>query len=366
MDLIDAEKPIVYVMGATLASRLWIQALLMESYDVKMSVDLKQFMQQWDMLGKQATLILLDSQMPIATREAIFHEAKCNPAKWNTPVVLYGTPATDADELTGFEQGAADYLVMPLCPNIFKAKIHARFAQHEYSNTILLINRQLEEVVARRVADISKVQDATMMAMTALAKTRDSDTGNHICRTQHYVRALSMALQHHPRFACFLTERNIDLLFKSAPLHDIGKVGIPDRILLKPGRLDTSEMAIMQTHTTLGRDAIEYAEKLMGSGEGFLTIAKEIAYSHQEKWDGSGYPQGLVSEEIPLSARLMAVADVYDAITSPRVYKPGMPHTVAVDIIVQGKGLHFCPETVDAFLSIHGEFKAIAALYADT
>ncbi|WP_210546557.1 HD domain-containing phosphohydrolase [Rhodoferax sp. PAMC 29310] len=200
--------------------------------------------------------------------------------------------------------------------------------------------------------------------MTALAKTRDSETGNHICRTQHYVLALSMALQTHPRFSHFLTNRNIEILFKSAPLHDIGKVGIPDRILLKPGSFDASEMEIMKTHTTLGRDAIQYAERLLEHGLDFLTIAKQIAYSHHEKWDGSGYPQGLVGDEIPIPALLMAVADVYDTIISRRVYKPGMPHLRAVDIIMT-KGHHFDPDIVDAFLSILDEFKAISRQFPD-
>jgi putative two-component system response regulator len=143
-------------------------------------------------------------------------------------------------------------------------------------------------------------------------------------------------------------------------------VGIPDRILLKPGRLTAAEMAVMKTHTTLGRDTIAYAETLMGGQLDFLGLAKEIAYSHQEKWDGSGYPQGLRGDAIPISARLMAVADVYDAIISRRVYKPGMSHAEAVDIIVEGSGTHFDPDIVDAFLKVRHEFQKIALMYADS
>lgn len=202
--------------------------------------------------------------------------------------------------------------------------------------------------------------------MASLAETRDTDTGNHIRRTQYYVRALAENLKTHPRFARFLTDHNIDMLYKSAPLHDIGKVGIPDRILLKPGPFEPHEMEIMKTHTTLGRDAIQHAEDSLGIEVEFLKMAKEIALGHQEKWDGSGYPAGLSGDDIPVSARLMAVADVYDALISRRVYKAGMPHEQAVVIISEGKGSHFDPDMVDAFLELQDEFRAIAMRYADS
>ena len=210
------------------------------------------------------------------------------------------------------------------------------------------------------------VLDVIILAMTSLAETRDSDTGNHIRRTQHYVRALAQHLKPHARFTSHLTDSAIDVLFKSAPLHDIGKVGIPDRILLKPGQLTPDEFEIIKTHTTLGHDAIEQAEQTLGASADFLRVAKEIALSHQEKWDGSGYPQGLAGDDIPMSARLMAVADVYDALISERVYKRAMPHDRAVAIIFQGRGAHFDPDMVDAFIEIQSEFQAIAQRFSDT
>ena len=207
---------------------------------------------------------------------------------------------------------------------------------------------------------------ARALAMATLAETRDLDTGNHIRRTQHYVKALAEKLRTHPRFASVLTDNYIQMLFKSAPLHDIGKVGIPDRILLKPGRLTPEEFEIMKTHTTLGPDAIEHAEIQLGMPVEFLSTAKEIALSHQEKWDGSGYPQGLAGEAIPLSARLMAVADVYDALISRRVYKNSVPHEQAVAIIQEGRGVHFDPDITDAFVELQESFRAIAARFADS
>lgn len=223
----------------------------------------------------------------------------------------------------------------------------------------------LENEVSRRAREIEAIQDVTILAMASLAETRDNETGNHIRRTQFYVRALAERLQSHPRFSGFLNDHTINLLFKSAPLHDIGKVGIPDRILLKPGRLEPEEMAIMKTHTTLGWEALDHAEKTLGTDVAFLRLAKEIALSHHEQWDGQGYPEGLRGDAIPVSARLMAVADVYDALISNRVYKKGMPPAQAAKIVREGRGSHFDPDVVDAFIALQDQFEAIAQRFND-
>lgn len=189
--------------------------------------------------------------------------------------------------------------------------------------------------------------------------------GNHLRRTQHYVRTLAEQLRDHPRFTEVLTPDAIRLLFKSAPMHDIGKVGIPDAILLKPGRLTPEEFEVMKTHTTLGYEAIRRAELSLGEELPFLGFCKEIALSHQEKWDGSGYPQGLAGDAIPVSARLMALADVYDALISERVYKPAMSHTDARALILKGRAQHFDPDVVDAFLSVEAQFISIAERFQE-
>ena len=226
-------------------------------------------------------------------------------------------------------------------------------------------NDRLEYLVTERTSELLQTRDATIYAFAVLAETRDSDTGNHIRRTQRYVRALAQELRNDHHFANTLTDESVELLFKSAPLHDIGKVGIPDNILLKPGKLTSEEFAVMKCHPTIGRDAILAAESVLGAENGFLRFAREIAYSHQEKWDGSGYPEGLSGAAIPLSARLMAVADVYDALISRRVYKPPFSHATAVQIITQGSGAHFDPDIVAAFSRIADEFNAIACKYSD-
>jgi response regulator RpfG family c-di-GMP phosphodiesterase len=235
----------------------------------------------------------------------------------------------------------------------------------EARNFLKCQNDLLESEVEKRTRKIQHTQDAAIILLASVVETRDNETGNHVRRTQHYLRALAKQLQSHPSFAGYLTVHQTDILFKSAPLHDIGKVGIPDSILLKPGKLSPEEFEIMKTHAALGFAAIENAERRLGVKVEFLACAKEIALNHHEKWDGSGYPRKLVGSEIPISARLMAVADVYDALTTRRVYKDAIPHAAAVAIIIEGAGRHFDPDVVCAFADIADEFEAIACRYSD-
>ena len=269
------------------------------------------------------------------------------------------------DEEFGLRLGAVDYITKPISPPIVLARVETHLTLKRARQFLQDRNAYLEAEVWRRSREVMAIQEVTIMAMASLAETRDNATGNHIRRTQHYVRVLAQHLRHHPRFAAALNDETIELLFKSAPLHDIGKVGIPDRILLKPGRLTPNEFEIMKTHAALGRDAIAAAERYLDTPDSFLRFAREIAYSHQEKWDGSGYPEGLWGEQIPLSARLMAVADVYDALISRRIYKPALPHEQAVAMIREGRDQHFDPDIVDAFLECAEQFRTIAARFAD-
>ena len=213
---------------------------------------------------------------------------------------------------------------------------------------------------ARREAD--KAKDAVIFAMASIAEMRDNETGNHIHRTQHYVRVLAEAAR--ALFPDQLDDRTVDLIVKSAPLHDIGKVGIPDNILLKPGPLTREERASMEEHAEIGRHAIAAAQKYLDCGP-FLTLAGEIAHTHHERWDGSGYPRGLAGNAIPLAGRLMAIADVYDALVSPRVYKAAMPHDDAVRLIAAERGRHFDPVLVDLFVTLAADFDLINQQFRD-
>ena len=311
-------------------------------------------------------LILLDIMMPGMDGYEVCRQLKAHSLTQDIPVIFLTAKAEVEDEKMGLELGAVDYLTKPISPPIALARVKNHLLLKSSADFLRDKSVFLEKEVVLRTQEVMAVQDVTILTMASLAETRDSETGNHIRRTQFYVKALAEKLKTNPRFSGILTESYINVLFKSAPLHDIGKVGIPDRILLKPGRFEPHEFEIMKTHTTLGRDAIEHAEQTLGTPVPFLSMAKEIAYSHQEKWDGSGYPQGLAGEDIPLCARLMAVADVYDALISRRVYKEGMPHEKAVQIMIDGRGSHFDPDLIDAFIELQEEFRAIAKRFHDT
>jgi putative two-component system response regulator len=311
-------------------------------------------------------LILLDVMMPGMNGYEVCQRLKATAGTRDIPVIFLTAKAEMEDERKGLELGAVDYITKPVSPPIVMARVKTHLALKASADFLRDQNDYLEQEVAKRTREVAAIQDVTIQAMASLAETRDSDTGNHIRRTQHYVQALAEKLRDHPRFSDFLTERTITVLFKSAPLHDIGKVGIPDRILLKPGRFEPQEFEIMKTHTTLGRNAIECAERSLGTDVEFLRMAKEIALSHHEKWDGTGYPQGLCGDAIPISARLMALADVYDALISRRVYKDGMPHEKAVQIILSGRASHFDPDIVDAFMALQEVFRATALRFADS
>lgn len=359
------QKPTILVVDDTPANLSLMTSLLKGRYHVKVANNGEKAIELAHM-APIPDLILLDIMMPGMSGYDVIKRLRAGVVTRHIPVVFLTAMSSAEDETLGLELGAADYITKPITPAVVMARVRTQLENKAAADFLRDQASFLESAVASRTVELGALQDVTILAMASLAETRDSDTGNHIRRTQHYVRVLARQVQNHPRFGYFLDDATIELLFKSAPLHDIGKVGIPDRILLKPGRFTPEEFEIMKTHTTLGRDAIAAAEKQLGKEVAFLRHAKDIALYHQEKWDGSGYPEGLAGDAIPISARLMAVADVYDALISRRVYKEGIPHEKAVGIIVEGRGTHFDPDLVDAFLSVQDEFRAIALRYGDS
>ncbi|MBU0673115.1 MAG: two-component system response regulator [Proteobacteria bacterium] len=303
-------------------------------------------------------LILLDIMMPGMDGYEVCRRLKDRADTRNIPVIFVSALNDVEDEYRGLELGAVDYITKPFSPPIVKARIknHLDLKCHR---------DHLEMLVLERTHELELTQEATIESMAVLAEYRDPETGGHIKRTQNYVRALAERLKDHPKYCSYLTPEVIALLYKSAPLHDIGKVGIPDNILLKPGKLTPEEFEIMKKHAAYGHDTIRATEKTLGRDFSFLHYAGEIALTHHEKWDGSGYPQGLSGEDIPIPGRLMAVVDVYDALISKRVYKPPMPHDRAISIIKDGGGSHFDPEMVKAMLEISDKFLRIALEFAD-
>jgi putative two-component system response regulator len=316
--------------------------------------------------ARRPDLILLDVMMPEMDGFTVMSHLRDNRQTQQIPVIFVTAMTSTVDEQRGLDLGAVDYITKPLRAPAVLARVHNHLELKRIRDRLNDHNIALEAEIARRMGENQLIQDVSIHALAHLAETRDPETGNHLRRTQGYVRALARHLVDHPRFRHFLNERVIDTLVKSAPLHDIGKVGIPDHILLKPGRLTPDEWEIMKTHAWIGSEAIEQAERDAEKRVEFLTLAKEIARWHHEKWDGSGYPDGLAGPAIPISARLMTLADAFDALINRRVYKEALPLDEARAIIVAERGRQFDPDVVDAFLALGDDFHDIAGRYSDS
>ncbi len=361
-------RPTILIVDDTPDNIMLLSRLLKDRYNTKVANNGSTALQIANAIPG-LDLILLDVMMPGLDGYETCRQLKANPATSEIPVIFLTAKNQVEDEAMGLSLGAVDYIAKPISPPILFARVATQLKLRSARRQLQEHNENLEKLVRERTAQLYLMQEAIIVAMASLAETRDHRRenlgGNHIRRTQNYVRALARHLQGHPRFAAELSDEAIELLYRSAPLHDIGKAGIPDRILLKPGKLDREEFELMKLHAVYGRDTIMLVEKHVGGSNSFLMFAREIAHSHQEKWDGSGYPQNLAGEQIPLSARLMAVADVYDALISKRVYKPAFTHQQALDVMRKGRGTHFDPDVLDAFFEIEAEFAAIADAFAD-
>jgi putative two-component system response regulator len=310
-------------------------------------------------------LVLLDVMMPDMSGYEVLHRLRSEPLTRHIPVIFVTAMSATEDEETAFELGAVDYLTKPLRPGVMLARVQAHLGLKASRDALDEQRRTLQDEVAGRVHENLLIQDISIRALARLAETRDNETGHHLLRTQAFVHELAQRAAAHPRFSAALDEASILLIAKSAPLHDIGKVGIPDRVLLKPGKLDAQEWAVMKTHSRLGADSIARAVADTREPMDFLRPAIDIALYHHERWDGSGYPEGLAGEAIPLPARLMALADVFDALVSPRVYKRAMDFAEARATMAAQRGLHFDPDLLDIFLAGYERFCEIARSHPD-
>jgi len=323
--------------------------------------------------------------MPDMNGYQVLEQLRADPLWRDIPVIFVTALNADDDEEHGLALGAVDYVTKPVKPALLLARVHAQLELKQARDRLAHQNAFLDAEVRRRMAENELIKNLSLFALATLAEKRDNETGNHLRRTQAYIEVLMNQLMDHPRFAQALATADVrQRIAKAAPLHDIGKVGIPDAILLKPGRLTPDEFEVMKTHAAIGaqalEEAIERARELQATPAAgsdvpdspdsrpsldFLETAQQIAAGHHEKWDGSGYPLGLSGEAIPLPARLMALADVFDALISRRPYKHPLPMDTTRQIITEGRGSHFDPDIVDAFLARFDEFKTIAAHYAD-
>ncbi|HYH43074.1 MAG TPA: HD domain-containing phosphohydrolase [Burkholderiales bacterium] len=309
--------------------------------------------------GEPPDLILLDIMMPEIDGYEVLRRLQAAPETEGIPVIFVTAKAEEEDEKIGLDLGAVDYITKPISPPIVLARVRTHLLLKEARDFLKEQKRYLQ-------GQLGGAQMVAIEAFASLAQMRDDETPNHIQRMQQFVRALAGELRDHPRFASSLSDEDISLMVDSAALHDIGKVGMPDNVLFATSHVDGDVDDAMMAHPTIGRDAIARVQRRAGADASFLRTAQEIVYSHHERWDGSGYPQGLRGDEIPVAARLVALADVYDALTSQRPHRPAGTHDEAVEIIGTAKGTHFDPDVVDAFLRTQRAFRAIASRLLDT
>lgn len=326
-------------------------------------------------------LILLDVMMPEMDGYAVLKALRADVLTRDIPVIFVTAMSADEDEDEefGLALGAVDYVTKPIRAAILQARVRTHLELKRARDVLANHNVYLEHEVQRRMRENELIKAISLNALAALAEKRDNETGNHLHRTQAYIEALMQRLASHPDFCSQLDPLTQELIAKAAPLHDIGKVGIPDAILLKPGRLTPAEFEIMKTHSQIGADALGDAIQRVLSREAtradaqevpsrslaFLETARQIARCHHERWDGTGYPEGLKGDAIPLPGRLMAIADVYDALSCKRHYKEAFAPERVRALMVDGRGTHFDPRLLDAFLQLEDEFLAIAEHYRD-
>lgn len=363
MDLVEGKRYSVFLLGKQMAISQALMTHLHRLYEVERFECVQEAMRAI-VASESPKLLLLSKSAGRSENQELIIKLRNDPALCDIPVVMYGQ-FTVMDLNYYYILGVTSHVVsswpVELICNVLRSQMDL------YSLTVATrsLNHHISMVAKRTSQQKLSMQDVSIHAMASIIGSRDSETGNHILRTQHYIYALCNHLRHKKKFGSVLTDEYIDEVYKAAPLHDIGKVGIPDSILLKPGRLTPEEFEVMKRHPVYGKVAIEKAEKRIGASINFLQVAKEIAYSHHEKWDGTGYPEGLSGTAIPLSARLMALADVYDALISRRPYKKPFSHHDAVAFIVAGRATHFDPDLVDAFIEINSAFQSIASQFED-
>jgi len=357
----DKQKTIMIVDDTEVNIVILVEAL-QEEYDLIVAIN---GIEAIDILKEQKPdLILLDIMMPEMDGYEVLSNLKKERNLGNIPVILLSAISDSDSKTKGFSLGAVDYITKPFDIIEVKARVKAQLKLEEAR--LVLENQKfvLEEMVKERTNLLERTNSAAIYCLAALAETRDPETGEHIKRTQKYTRELALELQSTDKYKEILTNEYIELLYKSAPLHDIGKVGVKDSILLKPGKLNHEEFEEMKKHTIYGEQSLKVGINELGE-DSFLTLAKEIALTHHEKWDGTGYPKGLSRKDIPISGRLMALSDVYDALVSKRIYKAAFTHGQAKKIILEGRGTQFDPDIVDAFIKRESEFFRIMEQFKD-
>lgn len=303
-------------------------------------------------------LFLLDIMMPEMNGYELCRKLKESRATREIPVLFISALTSVEDKMEAFKAGGEDFITKPFYPEEVVARVNTHIRLYRMNKLLKDYNRQLQKKIQEKVREVEEAKKASLTALTEATGQRDKETGEHIERVQQSCHFLAMKLQEAGIYGEYLNDEYISHIYFASSLHDVGKVGIPDQILHKPGKLTEEEFDVIKTHVTLGFDMIERIQVKYPQNK-ILDMGKIIALYHHEKWDGTGYPKGLKGEEIPLSARIMALVDVYDALRSERPYKKGLSHEEALRIISEGKGKHFDPELTAIFLNHHDQFRLI-------
>lgn len=354
-----ASRPTILIVDDAADSIALLSEVLKDEYQTRIATNGPSALKA-ALRSPRPDLVLLDVSMPHMDGYEVCSRLKSLSEIVETPIMFLTARTSPADEERGFAVGGVDYVAKPISPQILRARVATHLALARARVELRNQNARLERLGEQKAHALARIQDATIIAMATLAERRNDGSRSHVQRTQNFVALLARELREHPRFSHELTDESIALLLKSVPLHDIGKIAVPDDILCRSGPLTEAELETVKRHITRGGDAIRAVESYLGESCEFLRFSREIAYSHQEHWDGSGYPEGLAGDEIPISARLMAIADVYDALISHRRYRPAFSHEQAVALMERARGAHFDPDILDAFLRLENEFRSIA------
>jgi len=347
------EKTKVLVVDDVDANVMILEEILKDDYDVVAAFNGREALEELRSAASLPKIILLDIIMPQMNGRELFEVLKEDRVLKRIPVIFITAENDSESEL--LEAGAVDFINKPFLPEIVKLRVRNQIALKNYSDN-------LEQMVAEKTAEATKTLENALQGLANVIEHRDLESGEHVKRTQLFVKALiDYLVDTDSIYAEQLKKLQPEIIMKSMALHDVGKIAIPDKILLKPGKLDPAEYEIMKTHTTRGKEIV--AELGDVNSSLYLKHCEDICFSHHERWDGKGYPQQLKGEDIPLTARLAALADVYDALVCARVYKAAMPYDEALDIIIAGRGTQFDPVITDAVVRIQDKFKEISLKY---
>ena len=345
--------PTVLVVDDLDTNVMILEEILKDDYNIITAANGKEALEVLRTSGILPKLMLLDVNMPQMDGRELFDVLRKDAAFKRIPVIFITIENEAESEL--LEAGAVDFINKPFLPHIVKLRVRNQITLKNYSDN-------LEEMVAEKTAEATKTLESTLQGLANVIEHRDLESGEHVKRTQMFVKALiDYLIESDSVYADELKNLKPDIIMKSMALHDVGKIAIPDKILLKPGKLDPDEYDIMKTHTTRGMEIIHELGDVNSSL--YLKHCEDICYGHHERWDGNGYPRRLKGAEIPLSARLASLADVYDALVCARVYKSALPYNEALAIIVQGKGTQFDPVITDAVVQIEEKFREISQKY---